>query len=67
MKKDEMKKNAMRFEVEGVLEDVLPDIMFYLGDEYTKEESQVYATIFKEVFNDMIDSVLKEREEWEEE
>ena len=62
-----MKENEMRLEAEGVLENVLPDIMFYLGDEYTKEESQAYATIFKEVFNDMIDSVLKEREEWEEE
>ena len=61
-----MKENEMRLEAEGVLEDVLPDIMFYLGDEYTKEESQAYAIIFKEVFNDMIDSVLKEREEWEE-
>lgn len=67
MTKDEMKENAMRFEVEGVLENVLPDMMFYLSDNYAKEESLVWAKVFKQVFNDMVDSVLKEREDEEEE
>ena len=66
MKKDEMKKNAMRFEVEGVLENVLPDIMFYLGGECTKEESRDWAKVFKETFSDMIDSIIEERENEEE-
>ena len=60
------KENEMRLEAEGVLENILPDVMFYLGEEFTKEESQAWAAIFKQVFNDMIDSVLEEREEWEE-
>lgn len=61
-----MEENEMRLEAEGVLEDVLPDMMYYLSDNYTKEESQAWAAIFKQVFNDMVDSVLEEREEEEE-
>ena len=61
-----MKENEMRLEVEGVLEYVLPDMMYYLSDNYTKEESQAWATIFKQVFSDMVDSILEEREEEEE-
>ena len=61
-----MKENEMRLEAEGVLEDVLPDMMYYLSDNYTKEESQAWATIFKQAFSDMVDSILEEREEEEE-
>jgi hypothetical protein len=61
------KEVAMRFEAEGVLENVLSDLIFYLQTDYTKEESQVWAKVFKETFNDMVDSVLEERVDDEEE
>lgn len=66
MNYNEEKENAMRFEVEAVLEQVLSDLIFYLGNEYPKEESKVWAKVFKETFNDMVDSVLEEREDEEE-
>ena len=66
MNYNEEKENAMRFEVEGVLEQVLSDLIFYLQTDYTKKESQTWAKVFKETFNDMVDSVLEEREDEEE-
>lgn len=56
-------ENEMRFEVEAILEQTLSDLMYYLQNEYSKEESQVWAKIFKQVFNDMVDSILEERED----
>ena len=60
------KEIAMRFEVETILDPMFPDLMYYLQDGYSKEESQAWAKIFKQVFNDMVDSVLEEREDEEE-
>ena len=59
-----MEENEMRLEAEGVLENVLPDIMFYLY-EY-RDEAGKWGETFKKVFNDMVDSTLKEMKEEEE-
>ena len=66
MNYNEAKENAMRFEAEVVLEHVLSDLIFYLRTNYTKEESQTWAKVFKEIFNDMVDLILEEREDEEE-
>lgn len=59
------KEIAMRFEVEGALEQISSDLIYYLQNG-SKEESQAWAKIFKQVFNDMVDSILEEREDEEE-
>ena len=61
------KEVAMRFEVEAVLDQTLSDLVYYLQNGYSKEESQVWAKVFKETFNDMVDSILEERVDEEEE
>lgn len=60
------KEVAMRFEVEAVLDQTLSDLVYYLQNGYSKEESKAWAKVFKETFNDMVDSILEEREEEEE-